>query len=179
MSLLAPSRAALVARSPAPTAPSGASRRCSLPLAATPAPKARALVGAFGASKARRSIQSLIRPPRASPSDARDALSSSLRDDEQAALDAFLASGGDDAKAKALMVEAATTKVGEGRGREREKRKRKGKREKTHDRRFSGFFFFFLPLFRSCSSLCSSPIVREQKQFLACVCLNSSVSRER
>ena len=48
---------------------------------------------------------------RASPSDARDALSSSLRADEQAALDAFLASGGDDAKAKALMAEAATTKV--------------------------------------------------------------------
>ena len=48
---------------------------------------------------------------RASASGAPDALSSSLSEDEQAALDAFLASGGDFAKAKALMVEAAATKV--------------------------------------------------------------------
>ena len=112
--LASPSRSALAPSAALSAAPLGASRRCFLPLK----PKARAL-GAFKAhSPPTRSFSSSSSPftslvvPRASPSDARDALSSSLRADEQAALDAFLASGGDDAKAKALMAEAATTKVG-------------------------------------------------------------------
>ena len=103
-----------MAPSAALSAPLRTSRRCSPPLTATPRPKARAL-GGFRTpnpstqSTAFFSTSSVVR--RASPTDARDALSSSLTADEQAALDAFLASGGDDARAKALMVEAATTKV--------------------------------------------------------------------
>ena len=73
-------------------------------------PKARALAG-FKRQTNQLLSSSSSTVVFAAPSDARDPLSSSLRDDEQAALDAFLASGGDDARAKALMVEAATTKV--------------------------------------------------------------------
>jgi hypothetical protein len=130
------------------------------------------LVGAFGASKARRSIQSLIRPPRASPSDARDALSSSLRDDEQAALDAFLASGGDDAKAKALMVEAATTKVGEGRGRER------GKEKKPTTDAFRVFSSSFCRSF-GLALLCVRPQLWESKRNFALAFVWIQVFRER
>ena len=114
--LASPSRSAL-APSAALSAPLRASRRCSLPLAGSPKPKARALDGFKTHGPPTRSSSSSLSwtaftsVPRASPSDARDALSSSLSADEQAALDAFLSSGGDDAKAKALMVEAATTKV--------------------------------------------------------------------
>lgn len=39
------------------------------------------------------------------------ALSNSLNESEKAAMDAFRASGGDDAQAKQLLVEAAKTKV--------------------------------------------------------------------
>lgn len=94
-------------------APLGASRRCSSPLVGK-----RLTAWALGGfcktqspSTQSSSSASFTIVPRAAPSDARDALSSSLRDDEKAALEAFLSQGGDDDRAKALMVEAATTKV--------------------------------------------------------------------
>lgn len=145
-SLAAPSRAAF-GSSAVHTARLKTPQRCPLALPETSRPKARASKGQTPPPSARSSASSFKTTiARAS----RDALSSSLSDEEQGALDAFVASGGDVAKAKALMVEAATTKVRSRRRRQRPRRRR----ERLID-------FFFSPLQqRKNSTLVRFPLFR-------------------